>query len=39
MTILILLGLLAALLVMAGALLIVLHYEIHHDHIAPAGTA
>ena len=22
-----------------GALLIVLHYEIHHDHIDPAGTA
>ena len=30
---------LAALLVMAGALLIVLHWERHHDLIDPAGTA
>ncbi|MFM4962180.1 hypothetical protein ACEUBT_00180 [Aeromonas bivalvium] len=39
MTILILLGLLAALLVLAGVLLIVLGWEKHHDHIDPAGTA
>ena len=39
MTLLILLGLLAALLVLAGALLIVLGWEKHHDHIDLAGTA
>ncbi|MFM4802851.1 hypothetical protein [Aeromonas bivalvium] len=39
MTLLILLGLLAALLVLADALLIVLGWEKHHDPIDPAGTA